>query len=245
MNSLLECSTGKLTGLDGSERTYALLFLKDGTLAAAAGRPGQEGDVCLYDVTGALHPKSAAIPVLDGVNDSAVRKQKLLEADDVVLCLALSPDGKQLAAGNSADRTVDVWDIDKLAQSAKPAQVVENHADWVFGVSFLADGKHLLTSSRDKTAKVWDLVAKESSPPSPNIRTRSARSPAKPTARCPLAGEDNQVRFWNPSGDSKRSAPAACAAILAGHASQQTDFRDLQRSNRSPGTPTAANRSAR
>ncbi len=209
-----DAGTGKLVGRlrTRSERTYSLVFLKDGTLAAAGGRPGQEGDVCIYDVAGALHAKAGKTPMLDGVNDPAVRKRKLLEADDVVLCLALSPDGKQLAAGSSADRTVNVWELDKLAQSTKPTQVVENHADWVFGVAFLADGKHLLTSSRDKTAKVWDLVAKESVVTFPEHQNTVYAVAARPDGKMVLsAGEDNQVRFWNPTGDGKQ------ARVAGGH----------------------------
>jgi WD40 repeat protein len=207
-----DAGTGKLTGRlrTRSERTYALVFLKDGTLAAAGGRPGQEGDVCIYDVAGMKRVKSGKPPMLDGVNDPAVRKRKLLEADDVVLCLALSPDGKQLAAGSSADRTVNVWELDKLAQSTKPTQVVENHADWVFGVAFLPDGKHLLTSSRDKTAKVWDLAAKESVVTFPEHQNTVYAVAAKPDGKMVLsAGEDNQVRFWNPTGDGKQARAAS------------------------------------
>jgi hypothetical protein len=202
-----DAATGKLTGRlrTRSERTYALLFLKDGTLAAAGGRPGQEGDVCIYDVAGLLGPQAGKVPMLDGVNDRAIRKFKLLDADDVVLCLALSPDGKQLAAGSSADRTVNVWDLGKLAQSTKPTQVVENHADWVFGVAFLPDGKHLLTSSRDKTAKVWDLSAKESVSTFPEHQNTVYSVVSKADGKLVLSvGEDNQIRFWNPTGDGKQ-----------------------------------------
>ena len=34
------------------ERAYAMVFLPDGRLAVAGGRPGQEGDVRIYDVHG-------------------------------------------------------------------------------------------------------------------------------------------------------------------------------------------------
>jgi Planctomycete cytochrome C/WD domain, G-beta repeat len=207
-----EAGSGKLVGRirTRSERTYALVFLKDGTLAAAGGRPGQEGDVCIYDVTVATHPKSAGVPILDGVNDPTIRKQKLLEADDVVLCLALSPDGKQLAAGNSADRVVDVWDVTNLARNTKPIQIVENHADWVFAVAFTPDGKHLLTGSRDKTAKVWDLVAKESVVTFPEHQNTVYSVASKADGTTALsAGEDNQVRFWKATGDGKQARASA------------------------------------
>jgi WD40 repeat protein len=212
-----DAATGKLVGRirTRSERTYAFVFLNDGTLAAAGGRPGQEGDVCIYDVAAATHPKSSTIPILDGVNDPKIRNRKLLETDDVVLCLALSPDGKQLAAGDSSDRIVNVWDVTKLAQSTKPVQIVENHADWVFAVAFMPDGKHLLTSSRDKTAKVWDLVAKESVVTFPEHQNTVYAVASKADGSMALsAGEDNQVRFWKPTGDGKQ------ARVAAGHAAR-------------------------
>jgi WD40 repeat protein len=202
-----DAGNGKLVGRirTRSERTYALLFLKDGTLAAAGGRPGQEGDVCIYDVSGAAIFRAGAAPVLDGVNDPKVRKRKLLEADDVVLCLALSPDGKQLAAGGSADRTVNVWEIAKLGESTKPVQVVENHADWVFAIAFLPDGKHLVTCSRDKTAKIWDLVAKESVVTFPGHQNTVYAVASKADGKQAIsAGEDNEVRFWNTTGEGKQ-----------------------------------------
>jgi hypothetical protein len=133
-----------------AERTTGLAFVNGGLLAAAGGRPGQEGDVRLYD----LSPPGFA---LDGVNDPAVMRKQLLDADDSVLCLAASADGAKLAAGG-CDRVARVWDV----ADGKLEQTVESHTDWVFGVAFSADGKFLASASRDRTAKLWDLAAKDS-----------------------------------------------------------------------------------
>src|SRR5207253_7336434 len=144
------------------ERAYAMVFLPDGKLAVAGGRPGQEGDVRIYDLQGGTPKMQNGAAMLDGVNDPGVMVKQLLETDDSVLCLALSPDGKKLTAGGSQDRLVNIWDLTPGYANAKLEQTIENHADWVFGVAFSPDGKFLLTCSRDKTAKVWDLTAKES-----------------------------------------------------------------------------------
>ena len=91
------------------------------------------------------------------------------------------------------------------APGVKPAQIVENHADWVFAVAFAADGKHLLTASRDKTAKVWDLVAKESVVTFPDHQATVYAVAPGATAKVALsAGDDNQIRFWNAQSDGKQ-----------------------------------------
>ncbi len=105
-----------------AERSNAMLFLPDGkTLVVAAGRPGQEGDVRLYNLDAAKTPSPPApLPqggegsaeVYDGVDPKAgVLLRELAQAEDEILCLALSPDGKKLAAGGSNDRTIRVWEV--------------------------------------------------------------------------------------------------------------------------------------
>jgi len=186
-----------------AERTYALQFLPDGKLAVAGGRPGQEGDVRIYDLE-APGPSDNGVLVLDGVNDPKVLVKVLLESDDAVLSLALSPDGKKLASAG-CDRLVNVWDLSKGYDAAKVEQSIENHADWVFGVTFAPDGKHLLTVSRDKTAKVWDLSTKESVLTFPDHQNAVYGVAVKPDGKQGLSvGEDNQLRFWNAVGDGKQ-----------------------------------------
>lgn len=187
------------------ERAYAMLFLPDGKLAVAGGRPGQEGDVRIYDLQGGTPKVDNGVALLDGVNDPGVMVKQLLETDDSVLCLALSPDGKKLASGGSQDRLVNVWDLTPGYAEAKLEQTIENHADWVFGVAFSADGKYLLTCSRDKTAKVWDLTAKESVLTFPDHQNPVYGVAVKADGKVGISvGEDNQVRFWNATGDGKQ-----------------------------------------
>jgi hypothetical protein len=187
-----------------SERAYAFVFLPDGKLAVAGGRPGQEGDVCVYDVAGGLAIEKGGVKIRDGVNDPHVRITQLLEADDSVLCLAVSSDGKRIASGG-CDRLVHVWDISAGYAKAKLEQTIENHADWVFGVVFAPDGRHLLTCGRDKTAKVWDLTAKESVLTFPDHQNPVYGLAIKPDGKIAVsAGEDNQIRYWSPTAEGKQ-----------------------------------------
>jgi WD40 repeat protein len=187
------------------ERAYAMVFLPDGKLAVAGGRPGQEGDVRIYNLEGGKPKFESGVVILDGVNDPAVMVKQLLESDDSVLCLALSPDGKKLASGGSQDRLVNIWYLTPGYADAKLEQTIENHADWVFGVAFSPDGKYLLTCGRDKTAKVWDLTAKESVLTFPDHQNAVYGVAVKGDGKVAVSvGEDNQVRFWNASGEGKQ-----------------------------------------
>jgi WD40 repeat protein len=120
------------------------------------------------------------------------------------LCLAVSADGKKLAAGG-CDRLVRVWDLSPGYANAKLEQSIENHADWVFGVAFAPDGKHLLTASRDKTAKVWDLATKESVLTFPDHQNTVYSVAVKSDGKLAYSvGEDNQLRTWNAQGEGKQ-----------------------------------------
>jgi WD40 repeat protein len=194
-----------------AERAYAMVFLPDGMLAVAGGRPGQEGDLRIYQINGGTAKVVGGVAVLDGVNDKGVMVKELLETDDSVLCLAVSADGKKLAAGG-CDRLVKVFDLPAGYAQAKLEQTIENHADWVFGVAFTPDGHRLLTCSRDKTAKVWDLKTKESVLTFPDHQNGVYGVAVRPDGKAGFsAGEDNQLRMWNAAGDGKQ------LRVLGGH----------------------------
>jgi RNA polymerase sigma factor (sigma-70 family) len=69
-----------------------------------------------------------------------------------VTCLAFSPDGKLLAAGDF-DGKVRLLD----GQTGDPKRVLEGHREMVTGVAFSPDGKALVSGSYDGTAKLWDV----------------------------------------------------------------------------------------
>jgi WD40 repeat protein len=191
-----------------AERAYAMAWLPDGKLVVAGGRPGQEGDVRVYNVNAGTPRMVNGVALLDGVRDPAVMVKQLLEADDSVLCLAVSKDGKKLASG-VCDRLVHVWDVSGGVAAAKEEQTIENHADWVMGVAFSPDGQRLFTASRDKTAKVWDLKAKESLLTFADHQNSVYDVAVKPDGKFGYSvGEDNQLRRWNAGGDGKQNGPA-------------------------------------
>ncbi|MDB5310223.1 MAG: domain, G-beta repeat [Gemmataceae bacterium] len=200
-----EVASGKLLKriYTRAERAYGLVFLPDGKLAVAGGRPGQEGDVRVFDLA-AKGKTENGVEVLDGVTDPKVMLKQLLDVEDSVLCIAATPDGKFLAAGG-CDRAVRVWDLSGGLDKAKLDQTVENHADWVLGVSLTADGKYLVTAGRDKTAKVWDLKAKESVVTFPEHQQIVYGVTVKADGSAGFSvGADKQLRTWKPSGEGKQ-----------------------------------------
>jgi hypothetical protein len=200
-----EVATGKLVKRihTRAERAYAIAILPDGKLAVAGGRPGQEGDVRVYDLS-APGKTEDGVEILDGVNDKKVLVKHLFDVEDSVLCLAITPDGQTLAAGG-CDRAVRVFDLSDGLDNAKLMQTVENHADWVLGCTLTADGKYLITAGRDKTAKVWDLSAKESVVTFPEHQNIVYGVAVKADGSAGFSvGADKNIRTWKPNGEGKQ-----------------------------------------
>ncbi len=187
-----------------ARRAMAMVFLPDGKLAVAGGRPGEEGDVRIYDINAPVAKNVNGVAILDGIRDKNVLVKQLLDADDEVLCLALSSDGKKLASGG-CDRIVHVWDLSGGYTNVKELPPVENHADWVFGVAFTPDGKRLATASRDKTAKLWEIDAKESILTFPDHQNPVYAVAVKADGTVGYSvGEDNQLRTWKAAAEGKQ-----------------------------------------
>ena len=131
-------------------------------------------------------------------------RKHLFDTDDAVLCLAVTPDGKTLAAGG-CDRAVRVFDLSQGLDKAKLTQTVENHADWVLGCALSADGKYLVTAGRDKTAKVWDLKEKQSVVTFPEHQNIVYGVAVKADGTAGFSvGADKQLRTWKPNGEGKQ-----------------------------------------
>jgi WD40 repeat protein len=187
-----------------SQRVHGMLFLPDGKLVVAGGRPGQEGDVRVYDLNLESATEADRVTLLDGVNDRKVLVKVLLDAEDSIFTLDLSKDGKKLAAGGF-DRLVRVWDISDGIENAGLDQTIENHVDCVFSVAFSSDGKWLLTASRDKTVKIWDLNAKESLLTFPDHQQYAWGATLNNDGTVGLSvGEDGNLRSWRATDKDKQ-----------------------------------------
>jgi WD40 repeat protein len=138
-------------------------------------------------------------------------------------CLAMSPDGKWLAAGGE-DNVVQLWEV----AGAKPAAKLPGHTDWVLCLAFSPDGKQLASGALDGTIRLWevpggkklaDLPAKTPPPPKtaplPAVAVHSLAF--TPDSKGLLyGGADGPVHFINlPDGKAVRTLTGHTGPVTA------------------------------
>jgi hypothetical protein len=116
---------------DIPERVHAIEFNADGSrMIVAGGTPGVSGE-----------------------DASGNRERTLLTTTDIVFDAEFSPTNDRVAVCG-ADRAIYVFDT----QSGSELVKIEDHADWVTGIAWNAEGSQLASASRDKTSKVFDAA---------------------------------------------------------------------------------------
>ena len=119
-----------------SPRINELAFSpEDDFIAAAAGTPGQSGELQVWRVSTAELVASIAITY------------------DALSGLAWSPDGKTIAVG-CKDNSLRAYDWSTGQQTLFQGA----HEDWVLGTTFTNDGKHLVSVARDMTCKLTEVA---------------------------------------------------------------------------------------
>jgi eukaryotic-like serine/threonine-protein kinase len=84
---------------------------------------------------------------------SGEERRRLRGARDSLVCVALTPDGRRVAAG-CRDGTVHLWTLDP---PGTPPLSLGGHAGTVTGVAFSPDGLAILSGGLDGNLRLWDL----------------------------------------------------------------------------------------
>jgi WD40 repeat protein len=89
----------------------------------------------------------------DAVTGQEVRNRQVYASEETVL-VAFSPDGRLVATAGEGGGLVKVWDATTLA----PVHTFRGHRNGVRRLVFSPDGNFLVSASKDRTVKVWDLT---------------------------------------------------------------------------------------
>jgi WD40 repeat protein len=166
---------------------HSIAFSSDGTvLAVAGGLAARSGLVTLFDT--ATWRATAT----------------LAEHADVVYDVAFSSNGQKLATA-SLDKTTRVWnprdlksEISNLKpQVSKSSVTLKGHADSVYSAAFTSDGKRLVTCSKDRSIKVYNVETWELE------RTLTGHNEdvlavaiSPDSTQLVSAGKEPQLRWW-------------------------------------------------
>lgn len=121
-----------------AERVYGIAFHPDGSkVAVASGTPGRVGEVKIFAV------------------DSGELVHDLYIAEDSMFSVDWSSTGRRLAA-SGADGNIVLFTFPEKGLDSITQKLISDHADWVTSIEWSVNDQHLVSSSRDKTAKVFD-----------------------------------------------------------------------------------------
>jgi WD40 repeat protein/transcriptional regulator with XRE-family HTH domain len=112
---------------------------------------------------------------------------------DSVLSVAVSADGKILAAG-TADSEVRLWGSD----DGVPLGAFKGHHDWVRSISIDHNSSLLASASEDQTIRLWDMNTQQCLAVLRGHKGRVYAVAFSPDGKyLASGGEDRTVRFWD------------------------------------------------
>ncbi|KAJ2936488.1 hypothetical protein H1R20_g604, partial [Candolleomyces eurysporus] len=155
-------------------------------------------------------------PAMITAKDDADATDAQNSTDAGITSIAVSPDGRYVAAG-SLDSVIRLWDLRQPSSSSaerQPPVLIERlkgHKDSVYSVSFTKDGKFFVSASLDKGVRVWD-VGHLGIVPAPGSSSSSS-SPSRGVGnRLPGKGNERTVALGGKGKEKSR-----CVTQFVGH----------------------------
>jgi WD40 repeat protein len=108
---------------------------------------------------------------------------------------AFSRDGTRLATGHDDHSAVRLWDV----PGGRLLREFQGHTEGVFSVCFSADGRTILSASRDETIRLWDVATGKERGVHVGHSGRVWDLAVSPDGRTIASvGHDSTVKVWNP-----------------------------------------------
>jgi WD40 repeat protein len=167
----------------------------DWILCLAFGNDGQRLASGGYDGTVRIWEIPSGKKVLDIPATPPPPPNSPAPPTNVVLSLAFSPDGKQLAIGGS-DAQIHLFNT----ADGKPARSIQGHTGSITGLAFHPSGTVLASCSKDRTVHLWNPANSQSLTPKPleghTAWVQGLVFVAQGT-RLASIGADRAVRLWS------------------------------------------------
>ena len=142
----------------------------------------------------------ATVRLWDAAGRTELRRLLTYTRREHVAAVAFSPDGKQLASGDS-DGRIYLYDAGDGAELRR----WEGHEGAVTALAFAADGKTLITGGADAAIRQWDSsTGKELSPVAGLEGPVCALAVSPDGATLASAGKDHRIHLWDAATGQKR-----------------------------------------